>query len=150
MKEQLVDVKMKQSTSLYTRLGGEPVLREFVNHLYDFMAMSEDVKHIRGMHSSDLSYARDRLFMFLSGMLGGPSLYMEAFGHPRLRRRHMHFEIGDEERDQWLQCAQYAVDQLDVEPAVANELMQRLITMANHLRNKSVNDKHCVNLQAAS
>ena len=88
------------------------------------------------MHSADLSYARDRLFMFLSGMLGGPPLYMQALGHPRLRRRHMHFEIGDVERDQWLLCARYAADQLDVAPQARDDLMQELSAMANHLRNK--------------
>jgi hemoglobin len=135
--------------SLYLRLGGEPVLREFVDHLYDFMAMSAEVKPVRDMHSADLSHARDRLFMFLSGMLGGPPLYQEAFGHPRLRRKHLHFEIGNEERDQWLQCAQYAADQLDTEPSIAEDLMSELTAMADHLRNKDVGHQHCVSRQAA-
>jgi hemoglobin len=87
--------------------------------------------------------------MFLSGMLGGPPLYQKAFGHPRLRRKHLHFEIGDKERDQWLHCAQYAANQLDIEPTVANELMSELTAMANHLRNRDIGRQHCVNLQAA-
>lgn len=74
--------------------------------------------------------------MFLSGMLGGPPLYMEAFGHPRLRRRHLKFEIGDAERDQWLLCAQYAADELDITVELRDELMRDLTEMANHLRNK--------------
>lgn len=127
---------MSSTESLYSRLGGEMVLREFVEQLYGYMARSADVGHVRKMHSQDLSHARDRLFMFLSGMLGGPPLYMEAFGHPRLRRKHIHFEIGNKERDQWLQCAQYAADQLDVAPQVSEELMAELAAMANHLRNK--------------
>jgi hemoglobin len=127
---------MNSTDSLYSRLGGESVLRRYVGLLYDFMDDSPDVEHVRKMHPADLSHARDRLFMFLSGMLGGPPLYMQAFGHPRLRRRHMHFEIGDVERDQWLLCARYAADQLDVAPQARDDLMQELSAMANHLRNK--------------
>jgi len=127
---------VSSTESLYSRLGGEAILRQYVALLYGFMAESSDVEHVRKMHSPDLSHARDRLFMFLSGMLGGPSLYMEAFGHPRLRRKHMNFEIGDAERDQWLLCARYAADQLDVAPQAREDLMRELSAMANHLRNK--------------
>ena len=129
---------MNSTDSLYSRPGGESVLRRYVELLYDFMAEAAEVEHLRKMHPADLSHARDRLFMFLSGMLGGPPLYMQAFGHPRLRRRHMHFEIGDVERDQWLQCARYAADQLEVAPRTRDDLMQELSVMANHLRNKDM------------
>ena len=130
---------MSSAESIYSRLGGEPVLREFVDNLYAFMDVMPEVGHIRNMHSNELSHTSDRVFMFLSGMLGGPPLYMEAFGHPRLRRRHMHFEIGNEERDQWLLCAQRAADQLDVSASLADELMAELAAMANHLRNRGDN-----------
>ncbi len=135
---------MTSNESLYSRLGGEQVLRQFVDQLYAFMDDSAEVAHVREMHSADLSYAADRLFMFLSGMLGGPPLYMDAFGHPRLRRKHMHFPIGDEERDQWLLCAQHAADQLAVETSVRAELMDELTRMADHLRNKEPSVQPCV------
>ena len=136
---------MITSESLYSRLGGEVAVHAFVNHLYDFMESAPEVAHVRQMHASDLSHARERLFMFLSGMLGGPPLYTEAFGHPRLRRKHLHFEIGDEERDQWLACAQYAAGRLDVEGYLRAELIDVLTVMANHLRNKEVTGQPCNN-----
>ncbi|NOQ88334.1 MAG: globin [Gammaproteobacteria bacterium] len=145
---------MTRSTeSLYSRLGGEVVLRDFVDYLYDFMEVTPEVANVRKMHQKDLSHTRDRLFMFLSGMLGGPPLYAEAFGHPQLRRKHLHFEIGNEERDQWLSCAQHAVDQLDISGYLSEELMHDLRVMANHLRNKDViNDssQQCDNLVSVS
>jgi len=140
---------MNDSNSLYTRLGGETVLREFVNHLYDYMDSTLKVKHVRDMHSEDLSHARDRLFMFLSGMLGGPPLYIDKFGPPRLRRKHLSFEIGNEERDQWLLCARYAVNKLDVAGHLREELMRDLTVMANHLRNKNGNVDTCQNKRSA-
>ena len=138
------------SESLYSRLGGEAVLRQFVSHLYAFMDEADVVQPIRKMHSHDLSYAADRLFMFLSGMLGGPPLYMNAFGHPRLRRKHLPFTIGDDERDQWLLCAQYAADQLMIEDATRDELMLVLSRMADHLRNQGSSVQACGQLASRS
>ena len=71
---------MNDSNSLYTHIGGETVLREFVNHLYDYMDSTLKVEHSRNMHPENLSQANERLFIFLSGMLGGPPLYIEKFG----------------------------------------------------------------------
>jgi len=124
------------NATLYQRVGGERTLREFVVHLYRFMQNQAEVQAIREMHSTDLSHTQERLFLFLSGMLGGPSLYEDAFGAPRMRRRHMHLSIGHSERDQWLLCAQHAAEQLTLPPALRNELMQRLNEMADHLRNQ--------------
>ena len=42
---------------------------------------------IRAMHPADLTNSRDKLYMFLSGWMGGPDLFVEKFGHPRLRGR---------------------------------------------------------------
>lgn len=112
------------------------MLQQFVSHLYDFMENSAEVEQVRNMHPADLSHAREALYMFLSGMLGGPPLYMEAFGHPRLRRKHLHFSIGNSERDQWLACARAAAEQLDVAPSLRHELITELTAMANHLRNQ--------------
>lgn len=126
---------MSTERSLYARLGGEEVLHKFVDVLYTFMDNTPEVSSVRSMHTQGLEHARSRLFMFLSGMLGGPPLYAQAFGHPRLRQKHMRIEIGNEERDQWMMCAQYAADQLSVPVAIREELLQTLASMADHLRN---------------
>ncbi|MDQ7075779.1 MAG: group II truncated hemoglobin [Gammaproteobacteria bacterium] len=124
--------------SLYARLGGEPVLQEFVEQLYTFMQCLLEVQPIRNLHAKDLSHTQERLFLFLSGMLGGPSLYMEAFGPPRMRRRHHHLSIGNSERDQWLLCAEKAAKKLPISVLLQTELMQALNDMANHLRNQEI------------
>ena len=54
------------------------------------------------MHGANLDQAKEKLFKFLSGWLGGPDLFIQEYGHPRLRMRHFPFEIGIEERDQWV------------------------------------------------
>jgi truncated hemoglobin YjbI len=50
--------------------------------------------------------------MYLSGWLGGPQLFVEAYGHPRLRARHLPFAIGETERDQWLMCMRMAMEEV--------------------------------------
>jgi len=127
---------MNTTQSIYTRLGGEQVLRDFVENLYYFMDHFSAVERIRSMHPRDLTDTNQRLFMFLSGMLGGPPLYVEKFGQPFLRQKHMHLSIGNKERDQWLFCAENAANQLNIDASVRQNLMTEITKMANHLRNK--------------
>jgi hemoglobin len=124
------------ASSLYATLGGESGLRAFVQHLYHYMDRLPEVRTVRDLHGMPLAEAGERLFRFLSGWLGGPPLYHQTYGEPRLRRRHMHVAIGDAERDQWLLCAQKALDDMHWPAAARDELMQRLREMANHLRNQ--------------
>ena len=62
------------------------------------------------------------LYEFLSGWLGGPQLYVEKHGEPRLRARHQPFAIGDAERNQWLLCMRTALDDVVAD----GELRERL------------------------
>jgi len=89
-------------TTAYDLLGGEKVLRELVHRFYEVMDTMSEAKSLRSIHPVNLQGSEDKLFMFLSGWLGGPNLFMEKFGHPRLRARHLPFKIGKSERDQWM------------------------------------------------
>jgi hemoglobin len=132
-------VKPRQVYKLtqYEKLGGEAGVRQLVKHFYTAMDSNADVKVIRDMHAPDLSEAEDKLFMFLSGWLGGPSLYIEKFGHPRLRARHLPFTVGTKERDQWLHCMDVALSKMDIEAAMHDELMQAFFSTADFMRNKT-------------
>ena len=120
----------------YQRLGGEKAVRELVDRFYDLMDAAEDVTELRALHAPDLAEARDKLFMFLSGWLGGPSLYIEKFGHPRLRQRHMPFAIGEKERDQWMQCIQQAMLDMQVDADLRQELYDAFYKTADFMRNR--------------
>lgn len=73
--------------SYYTRMGGESTVRQLVERFYDLMNELETAYEIRKLHAADLTEARNKLFMFLCGWLGGPPLYIEKYGHPKLRQR---------------------------------------------------------------
>lgn len=123
--------------SLYEMLGGEAGLRALVDRFYDLMDSSPETEKIRSFHAPSLKRSREKLFMFLSGWSGGPQLYVERFGHPRLRMRHMPFPIGAAERDQWLWCMNKALDESKLDPHLVELLKARFAEVADFMRNQS-------------
>ena len=121
--------------SLYELIGGEAGLRSLVDRFYDLMDSSPEAAGIRAIHPRSLTRSREKLFMFLSGWSGGPQLYVEKFGHPRLRMRHMPFSIGAAERDQWLWCMNKALDESQIDPRVVEFLRARFAEVADAMRN---------------
>ena len=127
---------MNELVSLYELIGGETGLRVLVNRFYDIMDAAPEAREIRAFHAKSLAQSREKLFMFLSGWSGGPALYVEKYGHPRLRQRHMPFSIGEVERDQWLWCMNKALDEIDLLPTVREHLRSRFAEVADFMRNK--------------
>jgi hemoglobin len=91
---------------------------------------------IRRLHPPDLAGSEEKLFMFLSGWLGGPPLFASRYGHPRLRARHLPFTIGRAERDQWLMCMNQALDEQVADPALREPLYKAIADLADHMRNR--------------
>ena len=122
----------------YERLGGDLIVRQLVDQFYDLMDSQPEYFGIRKLHPQDLNHSRQKLYMFLSGWLGGPPLYVEAYGHPMLRARHLPFAIGEAERDQWLACMQQAMHALGITPGLCQELTQAFAKTADHMRNQAL------------
>lgn len=120
----------------YELLGGEAGVRELVDRFYDNMDAADEVKGIRDMHAKSLRVSRDKLFLFLSGWLGGPDLYVEKYGHPMLRRRHLPFAIGQAERDQWMHCMIKAMEEMGLPEPLRKSLEQAFWRTADHMRNQ--------------
>jgi len=120
----------------YEQLGGEKSVRELVDCFYDLMDNDKNVSELRALHAKNLSGSRNKLFMFLSGWLGGPQLYIEKYGHPRLRRRHQHFKIGELERDQWMQCIDQAMNDMKLAPELRQTLYDAFYKTADFMRNQ--------------
>ncbi|MCC7115046.1 MAG: group II truncated hemoglobin [Burkholderiales bacterium] len=120
----------------YERLGGETGVRALVDAFYDRMDLEESFAGIRALHAPSLAPARDKLHWYLSGWLGGPSLYVDRFGHPRLRARHLPFPIASSERDQWLACMRLALDDVNAPAELVEPLMQAFFGTADWMRNR--------------
>ena len=117
-------------------MGGEVGVRALVDRFYDLMDQDPEYSPIRKMHPPSLAEARNKLFWFLSGWMGGPDLYVERFGHPRMRMRHMGFAIGNAERDHWLNCMRRALKDADIDDQMKQQLMQTFGKIADAVRNQ--------------
>lgn len=120
----------------YDQLGGEAALRALVARFYRFMDTLPDAAAIRAMHPADLAISEEKLFMFLSGWLGGPSLYIERYGHPFLRKRHLPFAIATPEADAWMLCMRRALADTVADAPLRDALEQAFADMAAHMRNR--------------
>ncbi len=120
----------------FQQLGGEPAVRALVDRFYDLMDLEPTYAGIRRLHPDSLDGSRDKLHWFLCGWLGGPDLYVQRLGHPRLRARHLPYAIGLAERDQWLACMMSAMVEQQLDPALAERLAQSFFGTADWMRNQ--------------
>ena len=120
----------------YELIGGEAGTRALANRFYDIMAEDEYAKPLYDMHPLPLDRIRQVFFEFLSGWLGGPDLFVEQYGHPMLRKRHMPFPIDKDLRDQWMYCMNKALDYEVDNPLLREGLKQSLAQLATHMINQ--------------
>ena len=112
-------------------------MRELVDRFYDLMDFEPKYARLRAVHGSTLESAREKLYMFLSGWLGGPSLYTDRHGHPMLRARHLPFAIGETERDQWMACMVQAMEEIEVPQDLRTALEAAFFKTADWMRNQA-------------
>lgn len=122
--------------SIFELIGGALPLRMMVDRFYDLMALEPEFAGLRALHPLDLNASRDKLYGFLSGWSGGPDLYIEQFGHPRLRARHLPYPITSSERDQWLACMANAMRDIGLDDTLQLRLMQSFYETADWMRNR--------------
>jgi len=121
----------------YELAGGEAAILSLVERFYFFMDTLPEAAGIRAMHAEDLSGARTKLFKFLSGWLGGPDLFIQEYGHPRLRQRHFPFVIDGAARDQWMLCMNKALSEVAMDVNFRENLRQALQQLATHMINQA-------------
>ena len=126
------------ATTLYEAIGGEPTFRRLVHRFYEEVAADPVLRPV--YPTEDLGPAEEHLRLFLMQYWGGPSTYNELRGHPRLRMRHVHFHIGETERDLWLKHMRTALDELDLPPALDAQFWDYLVMAAHSLVNVAPED----------
>ena len=119
----------------YAWIGGEEKVKALVERFYDLMDLEPHYAALRATHGTTLEQARQKLFWFLSGWLGGPQHYTDRFGHPRLRMRHMPFRIGIRERDEWLACMDQAMGDVGIDEKLRTRLRDSFFQTADWMRN---------------
>lgn len=127
---------MSELETPYERIGGETAVRKLCQNFYQVMSDTPQTQLIRAMHPQNIQASEEKLYLFLTGWLGGPPLYVDIYGHPRLRSRHMPFSIGIEERDQWLYCMAQALKMIGLDEEFAQQLMRSFFQTADFMRNQ--------------
>ncbi len=130
------DDDVSDTPTPFEQVGGETVVRAMVDRFYDLMDLEPAYRELRAAHGSSLDDSRDKLFWFLCGWLGGPNHYIERFGHPRLRARHLPFSIGLKERDQWVTCMHQAMAEVGLPIELSQRLDQSFMNTADFMRNR--------------
>lgn len=125
------------SDSAFELMGGETGVRALVDAFYDRMSLDERFADILALHPVPLEGSRDKLYWFLCGWMGGPDLYIERFGHPRLRARHLPYPIASKERDQWLLCMAEAMADVNIPQPLFDRLLESLTSTADWMRNRA-------------
>lgn len=131
-----MQIEEPNTPSPFDQIGGETAVRSLVDRFYDLMELEPAYAELRAVHGTTLTDARDKLFWFLCGWLGGPQHFVERFGHPRLRARHMPFTIGILERDQWLACMDQAMTEVHVDAVLHQRLNASFFQTADWMRNR--------------
>ena len=122
--------------NLYIQMGEYSGIEKLVHAFYQYMDQLPEVKTIRDMHPLNLVSSIQKLTEFLSGWSGGPSLYIQKYGHPRLRARHLPFKITELEKDQWLYCMFKALeDQTEYSENLKTELKKSFHHIAQFMVN---------------
>jgi hemoglobin len=131
-----VTVLTEETITLYEAIGGEKTVRLLTRRFYELMDTLPEARRVRAIHPSSLTDSEEKLFEYLTGYLGGPQLYIQKRGHPRLRSRHFVATIGPVERDEWLLCFRQAMEE-----TIENEKLRAIIwepveRLAHHMQNR--------------
>ena len=124
-------IRLAEGT-LYQRIGPE-ALEKLVGRFYARVARDPD---LRPIFPEDLTQTAEKQLAFLTGSTGGPPLYHQRYGHPRLRARHLPFPITPTRARAWLSCMNAALrESPEIAQADAAELYAALTTVALHMVN---------------
>jgi hemoglobin len=122
--------------TIYDRLGGAEGVRTLVDRFYSLMDVSPEASAVRGLHPASLENSADSLFKYLTGWFGGPPIYVQERGHPRLRARHLPFRIGTAERDEWMLCMSSALRDCVSDDGLRSTIERAFQDMAHHMVNE--------------
>lgn len=118
--------------TIYDKLGAEK-LEQLVHKFYELVIENPSLKPL---FTTDLDLVRKKQIAFLTQFLGGPLLYNETFGHPRMRMRHLPHAITEATAIEWLKCMKSAIDTLEIEEDFKDTLFNCFPRVAANMVNR--------------
>ena len=120
---------MGAETKTFYEILGKEKIAELVFHFY---ALVYEDPILSDLFQNDIAEVRDKQFRFLCQFLGGPPLYIETYGPPKMRMRHLPFVITHEKKDAWLACMNKAITQLNLDERLSQELYSCFVPLAKN------------------
>jgi hemoglobin len=119
--------------TVYEAVGGADTFFKVVDAFY--AEVSQDPV-LRPLYPENLNPSKRRLALFLIQYFGGPPNYSLERGHPRLRARHLAFDIDQAARDAWIRHMTAAVGTLAIPGATRDEMLRYFEETASFLINR--------------
>jgi hemoglobin len=119
----------------YERLGGEAGVRRLVHRFYELMDELPEAYEVRKLHPESLANSEQNLFEYLSGWFGGPSIYTDKKGHPRMRMRHAPYAVTSSAKDEWMMCMTQSLTENVPDVALRESLHVAFAGLAEHMVN---------------
>ena len=116
---------------LFYRLG-ETNLQLLVDRFYDLVFENPQISHL---FKTDKNVIKEKQRLFLTQFFGGPDLYSQQYGHPKLRARHLPHPISEQDAAAWLSCMSEALVTVELEDSIKDEIFKRLISTAMFMVN---------------
>lgn len=118
--------------TLYDAVGGREGIDRIIEEFY---ARVEKDDHLRPIYPENLEPGKQKLKLFLEQWTGGPPVYSEKYGHPRLRRRHFPFVIDALAAGRWLRHMRAAMQACNVPEEAQAIIFERFGPLARHMVN---------------
>lgn len=112
--------------SLFDRLG-ETMIHQLVDRFYDRVFVHPLIGRL---FKTDKEVIKEKQRLFLTQFFGGPSLYSNQYGHPKLRARHLPHPITNDDAEAWLSCMSAAITSLPIEESLKDEVFKRFVPTA--------------------
>jgi hemoglobin len=116
----------------YEKIGDENLKKL----IHDFYQGIRNDPILKPMYKNDFEAAEERLYLFLIQYLGGPDLYNQKRGHPRLKMRHVLFPINEEVKQHWLNNMKNALEESQIEKNDKEYLWNYFRQTADFLKNR--------------
>ncbi len=124
--------EMENTKTLYEIIGDDR-LQELINSFYAKVFASPIIGPL--FNATNQESIKDKQYRFLSQFLGGPTRYIEKYGHPRMRMRHLPHKITLEAKDEWLKLMKDSINELDLTPELKEALYNCFPMVAQHMVN---------------
>jgi len=123
---------MEKVKTLYGLIGDNR-LQELINSFYAKVFVSPILSPL--FNQTDTEIIKDKQYRFLTQFLGGPQRYMEKYGPPKMRLRHMPHAITNEAKDEWLRLMEASIQELDLAENLKVALYNCFPQVAQHMVN---------------